>query len=190
MDDLDDWQRLLRDQHGVVTRAQLRARGITDHAIQAQLDAERWQRLHDGVYVTYSGPPTPEARWTGALLACRSGAVLSHETAGELHGFVKPERGRPVHVTVRYGCSATRLDGVRVHRSRAFAHIGVEGSDPPVTSRVHTVLDLAAAAPDGKEALRRAHQYALDAGVHPLALARAVELRRPTRHRRAIWYGT
>jgi hypothetical protein len=184
-DDLDSWQRLLRDQHGVVTRTQLLARGFTDHGIQAHVDAGRWQRLHEGVYVTYSGPPTAEARRIGALLACRGGAVLSHETAGELHGFVAPDDQRPIHVTVRYGCSAVRLDGVKVHRSRAFDHIGSDGP-PPRTNRVHTVLDLAVAAPDAQEAFRRAHQYALEAGVHPLALERAAELRRPARHGRAV----
>jgi hypothetical protein len=186
VDDFDDWQRLLRDQHGVVTRAQLLSRGFSDHGIQAQLDAGRWQRLHDGVYVMYSGPVSPEARRTAALLACRGAAMLSHETAGELHGFVKPDPDRPVHVTVRYGCSAVRLGGVKIHRSRAFAHIGAAESDPPRTSRVHTVLDLVMAAPDAQEAARRAHQYALDAGVHPLALERAAEMRRPWRFRKAV----
>ena len=186
MDDFDEWQRLLRDQHGVVTRRQLLARGFTDHGIQAQIDARRWQGLHDGVYVTYSGPLTPEARWVGALLACPGGAVLSHESAGEAHGFVKPDPGRPVHVTVRYGCSVARHHGIKVHRSRAFAHIVDGQSDPPRTSRVHTVLDLAVAAPDAEEATRRAHQFALDARVHPLALARAAELRRPPRFAAAI----
>jgi len=185
MDDLDDWQRLLRHQHGVVTYAQLLARGFTDNGIRAQLAAGRWQRLHQGVYVTHSGPLTPEARRVGALLACRV-ALLSHETAGEVHGFLKRDPDRPIHVTVRYGCSPARNDGIQVHRSRAFAHIGVEGAEPPVTSRVHTVLDLAVAAPDAQEAMQTAHQLALDAGVHPVALARAVELRRPLRHRRAL----
>ena len=79
-----------RDQHGVVTRAQLLARGFTDHGIQAHVDAGRWQRLHEGVYVTYSGPPTQQARRIGALLACRGGAILSHETAGELTDSWRP----------------------------------------------------------------------------------------------------
>ena len=184
--DLDDWLRLLRDQHGVVTRAQLLARGFTDHGIRAQLDADRWQPLHDGVFLTYSGPATPEARRIGALLACRSGALLSHETAGELYGFVEADPSRPIHVTVRYGASAVRDDGVKVHRSRAFAHIAEAAADPPRTTRVHTVLDLVVAAPTADEAMQRAHQFSLDAGVHPLALERAAELRRPTRYRRVV----
>lgn len=186
MDDFDEWQRLLRDQHGVVTRRQLLARGMTDHGIEAHLAAGRWQRLHDGVYVTYTGPPTPQARRVGALLACHGGAMLSHETAGEMHGFVRPDPQRPIHVTVRYGCSVSRLEGVKVHRSRAFAHIGVEGSELPLTTRAHTVLDLAMSADSADHAMRRAHQYALDAGVHPAALESAAHLRRPARHRRAI----
>lgn len=185
MDHRDDWQRLLHDQHGVVTCAQLLARGFTDNGIRAQVAAGRWLPLHHGVYVTHSGPLTPEAKRIGALLACRV-ALLSHETAGEVHGFVEPDPDRPIHVTVRYGCSPARRDGITVHRSRAFAHIGVEGANPPVTSRVHTILDLAVAAPDAEEAMRLAHQLALDAGVHGLALQRAVELRRPLRHRRAL----
>jgi len=48
------------------------------------------------------------------------------------------------------------------------------------------VLDLVNSAPDRHEAARRAHQLALDAGVHPEALARAVELRRPPRYLRPI----
>ncbi|MEJ2890829.1 hypothetical protein [Actinomycetospora aeridis] len=186
MDELDEWQRLLGRQHRIVTRGQLLAQGFTDDGIRAQVEAHRWQRVHEGVYALFTGPLPPEARRMAALLACRGGAMLSHETAAELHGFVKPDDDRPIHVTVRYGCSASRLDGVKVHRSRAFAHIGLPGSDPPMTSRVHTVLDLALAAPDATEAARRAHLYALDAGVHPQALERAAELRRPARYRRAV----
>lgn len=186
MDDFDDWRRMLEAQHRIVTRAQLLARGFTDDGIRAQVQARRWQRVHEGVYALFSGPLPVEARRMAALLACRGGAVLSHETAGELHGFVPSDPARRVHVTVRYGCSAVRLDGVKVHRSRAFAHIADHGSEPPRTTRVHTVLDLALAAPDAEEATRLAHRYALGAAVHPLALERAVELRRPPRHRRAI----
>lgn len=186
MDEIDEWKALLEAQHRVVTRAQLLVRGFTDDGIRAQMDAGRWQRPHDGVYSLTSGPLTADALRAAALLACGNGALLSHETAGEMHGFVKADPDRPVHVTVRYGCSATRSRGIQVHRSRAFAHIGDGASDLPCTSRVHTVLDLAVAAPDRAEALRRAHQLALDGRVSPYALERAAELRRPPRYRRAI----
>ncbi|PVZ08276.1 type IV toxin-antitoxin system AbiEi family antitoxin domain-containing protein [Actinomycetospora cinnamomea] len=186
MDEFDEWRRLREDQHEVVTRAQLLARGFTDGGIAAQVDAGRWQRLHEGVYALFSGPPSPDALRIAALLACRGVALLSHETAGELHGFVAPDAARPIHVTVPYGTSAFRSDGLRVHRSRAFVHIAAPGAVPPRTSRAHTVLDLAVGAPDAAEAMRRTHQLALDAGVPAAALERASELRRPPRYRRAI----
>ncbi|WP_328305886.1 hypothetical protein [Actinomycetospora sp. NBC_00405] len=186
MDEFTAWRQLRKDQLDVVTRGQLLARGFTDGAIRAQVDADRWQRLHDGVYALFSGPLSPEAHRVAALLACRGAALLSHETAGELHGFIRPDPRRPIHLTVPYGTSAFRSEGLHVHRSRAFAHIGVVGAEPPLTSKVHTVLDLAVAAPDASEAARLAHQLAVDAGVRPLALEQAVELRRPPRHRRAI----
>ncbi|WP_345332553.1 type IV toxin-antitoxin system AbiEi family antitoxin domain-containing protein [Actinomycetospora chibensis] len=181
MDEFDNWRLLLAQQHRVVTRAQLLARGFTDDGIRAQVEAGRWRRVHEGVYALHSGPLTRAAQMTAALLACGGAALLSHETAGELHGFLEQEASAAIHVTVRYGCSTARADGVRVHRSRAFAHIAARGEEPPRTSRVHTVLDLVNSAPDRHEAARRAHQLALDAGVHPLDLERAVELRRPPR---------
>ena len=188
MDDLD-WQRLLREQHGVVTRAQLLAHGYTDHGIRAQLDAQRWQRVHEGVYALFTGPRPPDALRMATFLACRGVALLSHETAAELYGFVDLDPARPLHATVPYGTSALRVDGLRVHRSRAFAHIGASGFFPPRTSRVHTVLDLVAAAEDRAEATRLTHQLALDAKVSATALQQAVELRRPPRHRKAIAEG-
>jgi hypothetical protein len=186
MDELKAWLRLRREQHDVVTRAQLLAQGFTDGGIRAQVDADRWQRLHEGVYALFSGPASIETLRVAALLACRGVALLSHESAGELHGFVEPDPGRPIHVTVPYGTSALRSEGLRVHRSRAFAHIAAPGAVPPRTTPAHTVLDLAVAVPDAQEAMRATHQLALDGRVHPVALERAVELRRPARHRRAI----
>ncbi|GAA4785344.1 hypothetical protein GCM10023200_19050 [Actinomycetospora chlora] len=186
MDEWETWRQLRAQQHDVVTRAQLLAQGFTDGGISAQVDAGRWQRVHEGVYALFSGPLSIEAERIAAFLACRGVALLSHETAAELHGFLKPDLGRPVHLTVPYGTSDFRSDGLRVHRSRAFAHIGETGSFPPRTNRTHTVLDLAVAAPDAADAVRVLHTCALDARVHPGALERAVELRRPPRHRRAI----
>jgi hypothetical protein len=71
MDEVKAWLRLRRDQHDVVSRAQLLAQGFTDGGIRAQVDADRWQRLHEGVYALFSGPPGTEALRVAALLACR-----------------------------------------------------------------------------------------------------------------------
>lgn len=188
MDDLDpdEWQALRRRQHEVVTLDQLHRRGFTDRGIEAQVRAGRWQRLHRGVYVLHNGPVPAEARRLGALLACRGGAMLSHETAGELWSMVPADPARPIHVTVLYGSSAVRSDGMRLHRSRAFAYLGAGDLFPPRTDRVHTVLDLAVSAASAQEATRTVHELAVAHRLDPSTLARAAELRRPRRHRRAI----
>jgi hypothetical protein len=189
MDLLDEWRRLQRDQAGAVTLAQLRRQGYTTKGVQAQVDARRWQRWGDGVVITYSGPPTAETRRWAAILACRGVAMLSHETAAELHGLIPPETARPIHVTAPYGTSASRTFDVAVHRSRAFAHIGVDGADPPVTTVPHTVLDLAVAEPDAGSAMRLVHRLAIAGRVRPEALRAAIDRRRPRRYRQALLGG-
>jgi len=186
MDDLDAWGAIRREQHDVVTLEQLYGRGFTERGVEAQVRAGRWQRLHRGVYVLHNGPISVEARRVGALLACRGGAMLSHESAGELWNMVPVVRERPIHVTVPYGHAAVRADGLQLHRSRAFAHIGATDAVPPRTNRVHTVLDLAVAAPTPTEATRLVHDIAVAHRIHASALEQASELRRPAKHRRAI----
>jgi hypothetical protein len=190
MDDLDPdlnaWRALRRDQHDVVTTEELYRRGFTARGIEAQVRAGRWQRLHRGVYVLHNGPVPPEARRLGAILACRSGALLSHETAGELWNMVPVVEDRPVHVTVAYGNAAVRSDGLRLHRSRAFAHIAAKDVVPPRTDRVHTLLDLAVGAPDAEGATRLVHELAVAHRIHATTLEAAAERRRPRRHARAV----
>lgn len=183
--DLDAWLAIRREQHDVVTIDQLYRRGFTRRGIDAQVRAGRWQPIHRGVYVLHNGPLPPEARRMAAILACR-GALLSHGTAGELWGMTPADPDGPIHATVPYGNAAVRSDGLRLHRSRAFAHIGADGLVPPRTNRVHTLLDLAVAAPGPEDATRLVHEVAVAHRIPTTVLARAVELRRPARHRRAI----
>jgi hypothetical protein len=186
MDELDAWRAMRREQSDVVTLEQLIDRGFTERGVESQVRAGRWQRLHRGVYVLHNGPISVEARRVGALLACRGGAMLSHETAGELWNMVPVDRERPIHATVPYGRAAVRADGLQLHRSRAFAHIGAPDAVPPRTNREHTLLDLAVAAPSPTEATRLVHELAVAHRIHASVLERATELRRPAKHRRAI----
>lgn len=189
MDSFDEWQQLRLTQCGVVSVRQLRARGLTDNGVRAQIAAGRWQRWGDGVVITYSGPPTLQARWWAAILACRGEALLSHETAGELYGLLPPDPARPVHVTVPYGTSASRTLDVVVHRSRAYAHIGVDDAEPPMTTLPHTVLDLAVAEPEAASATRVVHRLAVAGRVHAGPLRAAIDRRRPRRYRQALLDG-
>lgn len=185
VEDPESWQRLLREQDGLVTRAQARAHGVTDDAIEAHLDAGRWQRLGQGVLAVTTGTPTPAMRHRAALLFIRGPAVLSHESAAAVYRFPGVRDDGPVHVTVPYGSSARGCAGVVVHRSRAFAHITVD-SDPPLVSKAHTIIDLALSAPDTRSGMQLFTALATATGIAGGRLLEALELRRPPRYRRAL----
>jgi hypothetical protein len=44
-------------QKGILTRSQALTAGMTDKVIAVQVKRGRWQRLHRGVYATFSGTP-------------------------------------------------------------------------------------------------------------------------------------
>jgi very-short-patch-repair endonuclease len=84
-----------------------------------------------------------------AVLACGSQAVLSHTSAGELWGMIRPSRApssagvRPAipHVTVP-GEARTR-EGIRVHRSQTLFPSAVTlRAGIPVTNPSRTLTDL------------------------------------------------
>jgi hypothetical protein len=156
-------------QHGLVTRAQLRAAGFTDRMVDHRLAVGRLEPVHRGVYTVPgvrpeqgapasalraapSGsrprPPAPACRPTrtrmlAAVLACGPDAVLSHLSAAELRQLVAERPDEPVHVTVRRDCG--RRPQIRIHRG-SLGRDEVEQVDGiPVTSLGRTLLDVAGA---------------------------------------------
>ncbi len=186
MEDPDAWQRLKHEQGNVASLQQFFAHGITVAMIRANVDAGRWVPLFHGVYALVTGEPTPEMWRRAALLFIRGTAVLSHATAAAVLGLPGGRDGLPIHVTVEYGCSARGCPGIVVHRSRAFPHIIQKDSDPPVTTRVQTLIDLAVDAPDAREAMRVLTAGATQAHVPGERIEKALEVRRPRRYRKAL----
>lgn len=181
------WQVLLTSQHGLASTAQALAHGFTIGTVRCQLAARRWRRVHHGVLATFTGPLTRPARLYAALLYAGWPAALSHRSAAEEWGLLRPEDDETVHVTVPYRCSARSTRSVSVHRSRAFELITVEG-DPPRIGRAETVLDVAAAACTPADATSSV--VALGGSRVPVRrLEAALRVRRPWRHRRAIEAG-
>jgi hypothetical protein len=179
------WRLRLAEQHGVITMAQLRELGVTRYAVQASVDAGRWQHVLPRVYATYTGPLPRPALIAAALLYAGPAALLSHRTAAEEWGMLEPAEG-PVHVTVPYGCSAvSQQPWLVVHRSRAFAHIAVR-TEPPRVGRADTAVDLAVAEPTARLAMRRLVAVATGCRIPVTELRRRVEERRPPRYRNAI----
>lgn len=142
-------------QHGVVTRRQLRAAGVSRGAIEHRLRKATLRRVHRGVYRT--GPITARyADEMAAVLACGPDAVLSDRTAAGLWGMLPPRPlEAPVDITIprrNRGHAGVRLhlrpleddEVTRLHRL-------------PLTVPPRTILDIAAVCPDRLErALARA----------------------------------
>jgi very-short-patch-repair endonuclease len=148
--DPDGWQQLIARQHGAVSRAQLRAQGITAGGIAANLSAGRWQRALVGVYVVFTGPLPEGTRFWIALLRCGRPAALSHQTAGRLWGIL-PDPGRaPIHVTVPATRNPRSRRGIVVHRA---AIMPPTGGSPPRTTVAATATALCAEALDADDAV-------------------------------------
>jgi REase_MTES_1575 len=77
-------------QHGVVSRSQLLALGLTRHDVDYRLQIERLQPLYRAVYAVGHDALTREGRWMAAVLASGRGAVLSHRSAAKLWGIAAP----------------------------------------------------------------------------------------------------
>jgi hypothetical protein len=120
-------------------------------AIVARLDADRWQRLHRGVYGTFSGEPGRPALLWAAVLRMGERAALSHATAAELNGFAGPTTP-VIHVTVPSGIPVTSGDGIVLHYSSRLSEARHPVLLPPRTRVEETVLDLVNAARDLDEA--------------------------------------
>lgn len=68
-------------QHGVVSRAQLLAAGLSARVIDAAIAAGRLRPLFRGVYAVGHAVVSPDGWCQAALLACGDRSVLGHHTA-------------------------------------------------------------------------------------------------------------
>jgi very-short-patch-repair endonuclease len=125
-------------QHGVVSRRQLLALGLGKHAIAHQVRIGRLHRLHAGIYAVGYRPVSPYAHAMAAVLACGTGAALSHRSAATLWGIDRQWR-QPLEVTAR---SARRRPNLCIHRSRTLTDLDItEHFGIPVTTPARTLLD-------------------------------------------------
>ncbi|MFZ0379309.1 MAG: type IV toxin-antitoxin system AbiEi family antitoxin domain-containing protein [Solirubrobacteraceae bacterium] len=126
-------------QHGNVTRGQLLELGLDDDAIRRRVKAGRLFRVFPGVYAVGRPPATPLERASAAVLACGSGAALSHSSAMVLWGYWRQWEKR-FEVTL---VGDRRPKGIRVHRSRTLTwrdttkQLGIR-----VTTPGQTLLDM------------------------------------------------
>lgn len=152
--------RLAATQHGVLTRDQARAMGLTDRQVDWRVDTGRWSRVHQGVFRLEGAPRTWRQRLKAVSLWAARDFALSHGTAAALWGFARYREAAAIHLSVTRNI---RLPApFVVHRVRALQPRDFGSVDGlRVTSRTRTLVDLCATErePDVRasvdEALRR-----------------------------------
>jgi Transcriptional regulator, AbiEi antitoxin len=141
------WRSQLQSQAGVVSRQQAQDAGFRGKTIDRRLRSGTWQRLHPGVYATFTGDLPRKAKLWAAVLCAGPDAALSHETAAEIHGLIDKPAGQ-IHVSVPASRRPVRrkIRGVVIHRSRCLVAEWQPPWQLPRTSVADTVLDLIGAA--------------------------------------------
>ena len=129
---------LVRQQHGVITREQLLALGLTSKWIEHRVAIGRLHPVYAGVYAAGRPQLTREGQWMAAVLACGPNALISHSSAAALWG-IRADRGGVIHVSAP---TKRRRPGVVLHRRRTTDLRHRHGV--PVTSPAQTLVDLAA----------------------------------------------
>jgi hypothetical protein len=109
--------------------------------IKFRVSSGRWQQVYPGVYTTFSGALGHGTLLWAAALSAGPGAVLSHETAAELHRLAD-ERDQLIHVTIPAARRVIAARGVCLHRSGRPIETVRERDYPPQTTVEETVLDL------------------------------------------------
>jgi hypothetical protein len=132
--------RLASRQQSNVHYDQLRAIGLSKADIAYRVRVGRLYPVHYRVYSVGKRPVTALEKASAAVLACGTGAALSHSSAMTLWGFYKYWE-TPFHVVVP---GDRRPKGIKVHRSATLTwrdtktHRGIR-----VTSPARTIFDMA-----------------------------------------------
>jgi very-short-patch-repair endonuclease len=175
--------RWAQHQHGLVTRAQARAAGLSARQVAGRLERGRWQLVRRGVYAGGWVPPSWEQAVLAVVLAVGQPCAASAATAARLWGLAVP-RAEGIDV-LTLSCRRVRLDGVRQHRVDGYVLSDVTVQVRiPVTTVARTLVDCAPAM--SAEGLGRALDDALRRRLLRLEDVAACVERLPTVGRRRL----
>jgi hypothetical protein len=136
---MEHWMALAARQHGVITRAQLRRRGLTEAFIRWRVGAGTLELVVTGVYRVGGATRSWEQRLAAACLWGGPGACASHRAAGALWGLEGFGPG-PVEISTPKQNRARLL--FKVHRTQVDPAFVTTKLGIPVTNAFRTVLDL------------------------------------------------
>jgi very-short-patch-repair endonuclease len=166
--------RIAGSAHGVVTRAELLAVGVTLDEIKQRLRTGALLREHPGVYRVGHRAPSLEARYLAAVRACGEDALLSGRAAGHLLGVLRGSPSTP-EVTAR---TERRIPGVKTRRSRRIDPRDVTTwRGIPVTTVSRTLVDLAGVL-TLDELARACHEAGVRHGTTPTQVEAVLARRR------------
>lgn len=117
-------------QHGVLSRRQLYALGLTRWQVKAQLRAGRWRAHGRQTIAVHTGTLDSQATWWRAVWEVGADAALDGVTAlhaAGLRGFEPPA----LQVSVSRGARYRRVRGVRVYETRRRKREDVVGVGIP-----------------------------------------------------------
>jgi very-short-patch-repair endonuclease len=130
---------LAKRQHGIVARWQLLELGFNRRAIEHRIAKGRLHPVWRGVYVVGRPELTREGRWMAAVLACGTGAVLSHVSAAVLWE-IRPKSSGPIHVTLI--ARRSERPGIVAHRRTTLTDEDItQRLRIPVTTPITTLID-------------------------------------------------
>jgi hypothetical protein len=136
---------LASNAHGVVTRRELLAVGLTPEEIRNRLGKGMLTKVHRGVYRVGHLAPSPEADYLAAVKACGDGALLAGRAAAHLWGLTKGSPPQPEVLT----SNDRRVSRILVRRAR---RTGITDADSyrgiPLTTIPRTLVDLASSLPE------------------------------------------
>ena len=176
---------VIHDQNRIVSRAQLQAAGWTDPAIRRPLRSRRWQTVHPGVYATHTGPIGYDERLVAALLYTGPDAAWSHYTAAEQFGLLKPDRSRPVYVTIPEHRRIRSRPQLVIRRDEHWAD-RLAQVIPPRRTPAHAVLDIVGLSRTADEAAAVIAEACQSGRISPADIASALDARPRQRHRRLL----
>jgi hypothetical protein len=136
---------MLSMQDGVISRRQVLELEGTDADIARRLRRREWARIHPGVYVNHTGPPTwRQFAWAAVLFywpAALAGPSALH--AAGVRGY-EPRDGGPIHVVVDRTRTIRRRVGIAVFHVARASSLCQNQLAPPRQKVEHALLQVAA----------------------------------------------
>ncbi|MEJ7834302.1 MAG: hypothetical protein WKF79_15415 [Nocardioides sp.] len=172
-----DIDEVLRAQDGVLTRRQVLECGGDDNAIERRIRRREWARVHTGVFVDHTGPPTWRQRAWAAVLV-HWPAALAAGSALRAEGLTRHSNEEDdIEVVVAAGRNVESPDGVRSSTVSGFEDAARLNKSPPRMSLEHAILSLASRATTEDAAVAALADVCQSRRTTPARLVEALDLR-------------